>query len=65
LKNKEKSVESFFEICIIRERKVVFQSSHIKNNKKGRYLMPLRVKEIEGEALQLSPHERAQLLTFA
>jgi hypothetical protein len=27
LKNKEKSVESFFEICVIRERKVVFQSS--------------------------------------
>ncbi len=31
LKNKEKSVESFFEICVIRERKVVFQSSP-KNN---------------------------------
>ena len=25
---KEKSVESFFKICVIRERKVVFQSSH-------------------------------------
>ena len=27
LKNNEKSVESFFEICVIRERKVLFQSS--------------------------------------
>jgi hypothetical protein len=27
LKNEEKSGESFFEICVIRERKVFFQSS--------------------------------------
>jgi len=27
---KEKSVESFFKISVIREREVVFQSSHLK-----------------------------------
>jgi len=31
LKNKEKSVESFFQICVIRERKVFLQSSQQKN----------------------------------
>jgi hypothetical protein len=29
--NKEKSVELFFEICVIRERKVIFQSSPRKS----------------------------------
>jgi hypothetical protein len=32
IETKEKSVESVFEICVIRERKLVFQSSHISNS---------------------------------
>ena len=31
LKKKQKSVESFFEICVIKERKVFFQSSDLES----------------------------------
>jgi hypothetical protein len=42
LKNNEKSVESFFKICVIRERKLVFQSSLFEDFRFGRNGLNIR-----------------------